>query len=130
MCLIISFRIKFRFVARNSLSIDIKKCGVVKVRSSEISNFLGYKYKENQLARKMDITLKFEKCREKNLNDAGRVRVVLFGSDVFNGSIIALRRRLIFKQLRHYLVEFKELKMQGTLTDLRNVDLPEVARHF
>ena len=71
-------KLNIRFVARNSLSIDMKKRGVVKVRSSVISNLLGYKCKENgsietnikggfgvtsdwlhlsQLARKMDITL-------------------------------------------------------------------------
>ena len=41
--------LNIRFVARNSLSIDMKKHGVVKVCSSEISNFLGYKCKENGL---------------------------------------------------------------------------------
>ena len=41
--------LNIHFVARNSLSIDMKKRGVVKVCSSEISNFLGYKCKENGL---------------------------------------------------------------------------------
>ena len=126
--------LNIRFVARNSLSIDMKKRGVVKVRSTEISNFLGYKCKKNgsietnikggfgvtsdwpqsnQLARKMGITLEFEQCPAENLLDAGRVRVVLSGGDVFfNGSIKALRRRLIFQQLDQELEEFKELKMQ------------------
>ena len=132
-----------RFVGRNSLSIDMKKRGVVKFRSSEISNFLGYKCKENglietnikagfgvtsdwphlnQLARKMDITLEFEQCQAENLLDTGKVNVVLSGGDVFNGSIKALRRRLIFQQLDQDLVEYKELKMQVTFIDLRNVD--------
>ena len=96
--------LNIRFVARNSMSIDMKKRGVVKVRSSEISNFLAYKCKENglietdikggvgvtsdwphlnQLARKMDITLGFEQCLSENLLDAGRVNVVLSGGDVF-----------------------------------------------
>ena len=135
--------LNIRFVARNNLSIDMRKHGVVKVCSSETSNFLGYKCKENgfietnvkggfgvtsdwphlnQLARKMDITLGFEQCPSENLLDAGKVNVVLSGGDVFNGSIKALRRRLIFQQLDQELVEFKELKMQGTLIDLRNVD--------
>ena len=39
--------LNIRFVAHNSMSIYIKKCGVVKVFWSEISNFLGYKCKEN-----------------------------------------------------------------------------------
>ena len=47
---------------------------------------------------------------------------VLSGGDIFNGSIKALRRRLIFQQLDQELVEFKELKMQGTLIGLCNVD--------
>ena len=135
--------LNIRFVARNSLSIDMKKRGVLKVNSSEISNFLGYKCKDNglietnikggfgvssdwphlnQLTRKMDITLVFEQCPAENLLEAGKVCVVLPGCDVFNGSIKALRRRLIFQQLDRELVEFKQLKMQGTLIDLRNVD--------
>ena len=135
--------LNIRFVARNSLSIDMKKRGVVKVRSSEVCNFLDYKCKENrlietnikggfgvtsdwphlnQLTRKMDITLGFEQCPSENLLIAGKVNVVLSGGDVFNGSIKALRHRVIFQQLDQELVEFKELKMQGTLIDLRNVD--------
>ena len=135
--------LNIRFVARNSLSVDMKKRGVVKVFSSGISNFLGYKCKENglietnikggfgvtsdwphlnQLARKMDITSGFEQCPSENLLDAGKVNVVLSGGDVFNGSIKALRHRLIFPQLDQEFVEFKELKMQGILIDLHNVD--------
>ena len=107
-----------RFVARNNLSIDMKKQGVVKVCSSDISNFLGYKCKENglietnikggfgvtsdwpylnQLARKMDITTEFEQCPAENLLDARRVRVVLSRGDAFNGSIKTLRSGLIFQ---------------------------------
>ena len=67
-------------------------------------------------------TIGFEQCPSENLLDAGKVNVVLSGGDVFNGSIKALRHRLIFRQLDQELVEFKELKMQGTLIDLRNVD--------
>ena len=70
----------------------------------------------------MDITLGFEQCPSENLLNAGMFNVVLSGADVFNGSIKALRRRLIFQQLDQELVEFKELKMQGTLIDLRSVD--------
>ena len=47
----------------------------------------------------MDITLGFEQCPSENLLDAGKVNVVLSGGDVFNGSMKALRRRLIFQQL-------------------------------
>ena len=61
----------------------------------------------NQLARKMDITLEFEQCQAENLLDAGRVRIVLSGGDVFNGFIKALRHRLIFQQLDQELAEFK-----------------------
>ena len=95
--------LNIHFVARNSLSIDMKKSGVVKIRSSEISNFLGYKCKENdlietnikggfgvtsdwphlnQLARKMDITSGFEQCPSENLLDAGKVNIVLSGGDI------------------------------------------------
>ena len=57
----------------------------------------------------MDITLGFEQCPSENLLDVGKVNVVLSGGDVFNGSIKALRRRLIFQQLDQELLEFKEL---------------------
>ena len=128
--------LNIHFVAHNSTSTDIKKRGVVKVCWSEVSNFLGYKCKENgsietnikgcfgvtsnwphlnQLTRKMDITLGFEHCPLENMLDAGKVKVVLSGGNVFKGSIKALRRRLIFQQLCQDLVEFKELKMQGTV---------------
>ena len=70
----------------------------------------------------MDITLGFEQCPSEHLLDAGKVNVVLSGGDVFNGSIKAPRRILIFQQLDQELVEFEGLKMQGTLIDLRNVD--------
>ena len=70
----------------------------------------------------MDITLEFEQCLAENLLDAGKGNVVLSGGMFFNGSIKALRRRLIFQQLDQELAEFKELKIQGTLIDLPNVD--------
>ena len=126
--------VNIRFVARNSLRLDMEKCGVR--RSSEERNFLGFKCNNmsiietnikggfgvasnwsqlNKLAGKLRVSLTFENVEVEELMDAGNVVLLYENGDVIRyGSNKALRKKLTLQQLETELSDIKQLKMQGT----------------
>ena len=134
--------VNIRFVARNSLRLDMEKHGVR--RSSKERHFLGFKCNNkgiietnikggfgvasdwphlNKLAGKLRVSHTFENIEVEELMDAGNAVLLYENGDVIRyGSNKALRKKLTLQQLETELSDIKQLKMQGTLIDLPNTD--------
>ena len=125
--------VNIRFVARNSLRLDMEKRGVR--RSSEERNFLGFKCNNkgiietnikggfgvasdwpqlNKLAGKLRVSLTFENVEVEELMDAGNAVLLNENGDVIRyGSNKALRKKLTLQQLETELSDIKHLKCKG-----------------
>ena len=128
-----------RFLARNSLVLDMYKRGVS--RANNDFNFLGFKCKEDNqldthitggfglisdwphlhyLATKAGLQVIWEKNTE-DLIDSGSVRVFVKenGRELF---MVTLRKEIQYTLLNRELKWLLELKMQGRLIDLKTCD--------
>ena len=132
----------FRYISRNSLSLDFTKRGIPKTDANR--NFLGYKIKDNgmletrikggfgvqsdwpqlfSLVGKIDAELKWEKGSS-DLHRTGDARLILKTKQnrirILSGNTI--RKEIIENQLAKELDELKELPMQGRLVGHENAD--------
>ena len=133
----------FRFVARNSLQLDMNKRGVS--RTANENSFLGFKKKENGtldthikggfgassdwstlnlLSHKIGIALRWEFDSSQDIMDCGKA----LAFDIRSGECINLsttklfRKKIVSLQLQEELKHQKDLKMQGTLIGLEFID--------
>ena len=136
--------VNIRFVARNSLRLDMEKRGIR--RSSEECNFLGFKCNNkgiietnikggfgvasywpqlNNLARKLRVSLTFENVEVEELMDAGNAVLLYENGDAISyGSNKALRKKLTLQQLETELSDIKQLKMLSQEI-FRNTNWPD-----
>ena len=133
--------INIRFIARHSLKIEMKKLGVM--HGNENTGFLGFAVKKNgplgthvrggfgvisdwpQLQRliySLDLSLSWETDSDDFMQN-GRVLIHHKTDDVIEISLGSKPRKGIQEiMLQKDLKEFKQLKMQDTLADLKGVD--------